>query len=339
MALLQAQYVVENNTMLKERIPAETVANLPLFYANLKADPKLMNAFLTDMIDKIALVSVIRQNYNNPLSVLKTGSKSLGRFVEQTHTNPVKAEAYDQSATTLLTVREPDVATEYFQRNRQDKYPITLNEPLIREAFQSWENLQDQLDEIVNALYTGGYIDEWTLMKQLFENFNADGKLITVENDFTDPVVGAKGIFKKLKTYSKQLASPSTAFNTHSIAAPNKRITWTAPENQIILVRDDVLVEMDVEYLAGVFNLHKVEVDKQIISIPNFGFTATGDNSPIQAIICDKAFVRVWDDLNELRTFDNPETLNLTYFYHVWQTMGLSNFANHIAIVDPAVEP
>lgn len=337
MAKLQAQYVVSNNEMLSNRIPADTLSNISLFYANLKSDPALMNEFLTDMIDKVALQSVIRQSFNNPLAVLKSGTKPLGRFVELIHSNPVKAEAYDPNATSLLTVRKPDVATEYFQINRQDKYPITLNEPQIKQAFSSWEALQDLMNEIVNGLYTGSYIDEWTLMKQLFQNYLADGKLITVENNFTDNAAGAKGLFKGLKTYSKAIASPSTTFNAYSIGnETNPRVTWADPKDQVILVRDDVLIEMDIEYLAGVFNLSKVEPDKQIISIPNFGFMGnTYENSPIQAIICDRAFIKVYDDLAELRNFDNPETLNLTYFYHVWQTMGLSNFASHVAIIDP----
>lgn len=337
MSQLQAKYIVQNNKMLKDRITPASLNNIALFNAELTSDPKLMNAFLTDLIDKVAITTVIKRNFNNPLGVLKSGSKPLGRFQENIHVNPVKAEEYDAEATTLLNIRKPDVATEYFQMNRQDKYPITINKAIMQQGFTSWEALSELTDEIVNNIYSGAYIDEWVLMKQLFEDFNKAGDLITVENDFSDVVTGSKSLFKKLKTFSQQLSTPTTTFNAYTQKHTDKpRVTWVEPKNQIILVRQDVLVEMDVEYLAGVFNLSKVELDKQIIAVPDFGYTADGKTSNIQAIICDKAFINVKDDLNELRTFDNPETLNLTYFYHVWQTLGLSRFASHIAIVDPA---
>lgn len=336
MGKLQAKYVVQNNDVLRTRIPEDTLNNLPLFYAQLKENPKLMNAFLTDLIDKVGITSLVRQNWRNPLEIFSKGGKPLGRFIENIHVNPVKAEPYKNDATTLLNIRKPDVASEYYQMNRQDKYPITINKPMIQQAFVSWESLDDLIDNIVNSIYTGNYIDEWVLTRNLLSS-NVENMVTDELENSDDLAKKSKEILKKLKYYSKAISDPSTNYNMFTKEhQDNARITWVAPEDQCILIRSDVLIDIDVEYLAGVFNLSKVEPDKQIISIPTFTIGENPDKPEIQAIICDKNFLKSYDDLTELRDFDNPETLNFTYFYHVWQTMGLSKFANHVALVNKA---
>jgi hypothetical protein len=63
------------------------------------------------------------------------------------------------------------------------------------------------------------------------------------------------------------------------------------------------------------------------------GFASQG----LQAVLIDKEFFMVYDNLQKLETVRNSKGLYWNYFYHVWQTMSASRFANAVAFVSGAV--
>ena len=51
----------------------------------------------------------------------------------------------------------------------------------------------------------------------------------------------------------------------------------------------------------------------------------------------DKSFFMVYDMLQKMETIRNPKGLYWNYFYHVWQVLSASRFANAVAFVSGTV--
>lgn len=319
------------SAMYQERVPTATRDNLADIGEVVLNDEDIKNEFLNTLVNKIALQIVHNKTFRNPLAVLKKGSVPLGRNIEEIYTNPVTGTIYDATGADLLKRELPDVKTIYHTMNRQGKYKTTVSHSQLTAAFRSYADMEKLLNSIVNSIYSGDNIDEYLLMKQLFANAITSGKIKTVnglalpENEET-----SKALVKAIKTTGLSMTNPSTAFNTYydvnkgTDAKPV--ITWTPLENQILLLRNDVAVNMDVEMLAKAFNVSYVDFAQRTLLVDSFG-----TDQSVLAVLCDEAYVQVRDHLQQMKTFENGEGLYHNYIYHHWQSYSLSLFANAVA--------
>lgn len=315
----------------QNRVPLATQTNIDTVGRQILSYTTTTNEFLSALINKIAFTLVINKTWSNPLAVLKKGDKPLGKDIEVIHTNPAKAESYEDSedfGARLLEQVKPDVATEYYRVNRRDQYTVSVNRQSLRFAFTSWDNLESLLNEIVNSLYSGDYIDEFILTKDLFAKGVTNAEIKTVDSvEVTDEASG-KQLIKDIKTASSAFTYPSTLWNSYD---GGERMTWTPKENQLLIVRSDLINLIDVDVLAQAFNIGKLDFMAQTLEVDNFG-----SNEDIQAILLDRAAVQVWDDLTELTEFYNPKSMVWNYYWNHWQTFALSKLANAVAFVKPA---
>jgi hypothetical protein len=63
------------------------------------------------------------------------------------------------------------------------------------------------------------------------------------------------------------------------------------------------------------------------------GFSSSG----LEAVLIDKDWFMVYDNELSMETIRNPKGKYWNYFYHVWQTLSVSRFANAVAFVSGAV--
>jgi uncharacterized protein YjdB len=90
-----------------------------------------------------------------------------------------------------------------------------------------------------------------------------------------------------------------------------------------------VYTKIKIRVLAGVFNLSEAEMKSKIITVDSFG-KATN----VIAMLIDDAFVQVYDDLEDMDSFYNPQAKYWNYWLDHWQTLSFSYFANACAFVD-----
>lgn len=292
----------------------------------------IQNAFLDALVNKIYLQIIHNRSFTNPLAILKRGGAPLGSTVEEIHVNPAEAMRYDPTATTLLTQHAPDAAAVYHSLNRQDVYPLTISRDDLRQAFTSWQAFGDMIDANTNALYSGSYIDEFNLMLSLFSGaVDIDAIRTMVVDPITDET-SAKAMIKTMRALNRKFQLPSTLYNSYAQQAgegASPRKTWCRPEDIIVIIPADTEAALDVDVLAAAFNIDRAQfIANQVIIVDSFG-----TDSPIQAVMCDRAFTQVYDNLQVAEPFRNPQTLSVTYFLHVWQTYSASPFANAVAFI------
>ena len=314
------------------RIPKATKDNLSEVGQAIMKYQATENEFLSALVNKVAMTIVHSKTFKNPLSVLKKGGVPLGKNIEEIFTNPATSEVFDPTGATLLNRNIPDVKAIYHSMNRQGKYKVTVSKAMMIQAFTSYEALEKLLNNIVNSIYSGDNLDEFILMKNLVASGIEGGKIKTVEVDEVVDTDTAKSLVKAIKTIGQDMAFPSSKYNCYKELNDTEEqevtpvVTWTPIENQVLIIRNDISVEVDVELLAKAFNVSYTDLKQRTLIVDNFG-----TDKDTYCMLCDEALFQVYDNLQQMENFHNGEGLYDNYIYHHWQTYSLSLFANAIA--------
>lgn len=326
----------------KDRVPLATQENITAVGNPLTEYKDSMNEFLTTLINRIGLTLIRNKEFNNPLSILKQGGLPLGLDIQDIYVNPAEATEYNVKSTDLLSQTVPDVKSVYYRQNRRNRYCVTITKSDIKTAFTSFDSLDKLITGITNSLYSGNYIDEFLLCKNLFASAFENGKIKYTELATPTDEQTGKAFVKTLRNAYNNFKYPSSAWNvwadlqTDDDKKKKPVITWTNPEDIRVVITSEIESTLDVEVLASAFNMDKTVLLGNILTVDNFGVDSKGVASRVNAVIFDKTFTQIWDTENSFEVFNNPSNLTQNLYYHVWQTYATSPFANALAIVSPA---
>lgn len=314
------------------RVPLATQNNIQEVGNPILAYQSTQNEFLNALVNKIAFSIVTSRIAENPLKILKKGTVPLGQDIEDIFVNMAKAKRYDPDGKNLLQREIPDIKSAYYRLNRQDMYKVTISNDQLRLAFTSYEQLESLIAGIVNSLYSGDNFDEFLIMKNLVVSAVNNNVVKTeVTTKITDET-SAKSFVKKLRSISSLMKFPSSNYNNYVNYSGDTEqspiVTWSPVERQLLLIRSDILAEIDVDVLAVAFNMSKTDFLGRILEVDKFD-----EGGKIQAILCDESFFQCWDNLTQMTEFYNGEGLYWQYMWHHWQTMAVSPFANAIVFL------
>ena len=329
-----------SSDVFKSIVPNATETNIQSIGNILLNDayqPQL-NEFITNLINRIGLTIVRNKSFTNPLAMFKKGSVPLGTDIQDIYTNPAEEEEYEYSneaMAKLLTINDPDTHVAYYRRNRKGLYEKTLPPELLQGAFVSWDKFNEMITSITNSLYSGNYIDEFKYTKMLVDGAYDNGKVVVETVSAVNNEATAKAFLKKCRALYNKMSKPSKKYNAYTkfSGAKGEITTWTEPERICIIVSADVMAEVDVEALASAFNIDKADFIGRVIQIDEF------DNPEIQAVICDEAWLQIYDSVFTMKTFENGRTLSWKYMLHVWQTYAICPFANAICLATAEPKP
>lgn len=315
----------------QERVPVAEQTSIEAVGSPILTYQSTQNEFLTALVNRIALSIIQNKSAKNPLAVLKKGTMPLGSDIQEIFTNMAKDTGFDGKGDKLLTKTTPDVKSLYHRINRKGQYPVTITKPQLQTAFTSYGELEKMLSSIVTAMYSGDSYDEFILMKNLFASAITDDKIVKVNVSHVKDEATGKAFIKAVKNASSAFTFPSSAFNKYFDNRPDSDngdpiTTWTPIEDQVLVVRADVMNEIDVDVLAAAFNMDKVTFLANTLKVDNFG-SATD----CLAVLIDRSWVQVYDNLFETSEFYNSQGLYWNYWLNHWQTYSYSLFANAVA--------
>jgi len=321
------------STEYSDRVPSAVQASIETIANPILDRLDVANEFVASLIGMVAMQMIRQRIATNPLSTLKKGTVPLGSDIQEIITNMAVDQGFDGTGSKLLTRTIPDVKVLYHRRNRQSQYPSTISRQKLATAFQSWEKLEELLSSVINSMYSGDNRDEFLLTKNTFADAIANDKIVSISVPHYEEAGAIKKITKDIIKASKMLKYPSDKWNAYNLNRPTSDIgkpleTWTPLENQILLIRADIMTEIEVEELAVAFNMDKVSFMSRVVEVDNFG-SAVG----CYAILCDESYVEVKDNLFEMSSFYNGQGLYWNYWLNHWQTYSLSLFANSVAFI------
>ena len=306
------------------------------------------NAFINAIVNRIAMTIITSKLWSNPWTVFKRGYMELGETVEEIFVNLAKPHSYDPvTAQNEIFKREiPDIRAAFHTMNYQKFYKATIQNDQLRQAFISWQGITDLIAKIVDAMYTGQNYDEYTVMKYMVARsiLNGDVAYKAVPNVFQtsdDIVYGARSISTDM-TFLKTNYNRAGVYNS------------TLRDDQYIIISADMEALVDVGVLARAFNMEYAEFLGHVIIVDSFAshdtarlaelfgndsnYTAfTSDDitalGNIAAIIVDRDWWMIFDNLQNFTQNYNGEGLYWQYWLHAWKTFSISPYANACAIV------
>ena len=316
-------------------------------------NPATMNEFLGALVNRIGLVLITSKNYMNPWAPFKKGTLELGETIEEFFVNIAKVQEFNpENAETNIYKREiPDVRAAFHIMNYQKQYKATIANDQLRQAFLSWQGITDLIARIVDSMYTGMNYDEFQTMKYMLAKHILNGQLY-VDTVSATSADNAPAIVTEIKGISNLLTFMSTEYNMAGVH------TFTPKEDQIIILNSRFDSIMDVNVLAAAFNIPYAQFMGQRVLVDSFGALDTerlnmlfGNNpdyeeigssnlqllDAIPAVVVDRNFFMVFDNLQTFTENYNGEGLYWNYWLNAWKTFSVSPFSN--AIVFNSVAP
>lgn len=320
------------STQFQQYVPLANAENVAQVGAGILMTSALANEFITSLVERIGLVVIRKVTLKNQLKRFKKGQMPQGRTIEEIFIDLAEEHQYDaEDAENTVFKREiPDVKTLFHERNRQGFYKQTIQDDSLKSAFTSWGNFEGFLAGIINALYNGAEVDEFKYMKLLIDNYFSKNLFTNVKvDDPTASTTAATEFIKKLRATALKMTLASGSRDYNSLAVH----TRSDMDSLHLIIDADLLATVDVDVLAKAFNMDKTNFMGHITVID--GFASDG----LEAVLIDEQFFMVYDTLQKMETIRNPQGLYWNYFFHTWQVLSTSRFANAVAFVSGDVAP
>ena len=316
-----------------DRIPEATQDNLKDIGKALFSYEPAMNQFLNELINRIGMTYVHTKLYNNKLKFLKRGYLEYGDSIQELFVDLAKAVHFVPVPATgnecdVYKQYKPEIVSAFHRVNREDTYPITINEEMLKRAFTGYQAFSSFVAGIFNSVYRADEVDEYILFKQLLGETLKNSYLVQVTKPTDRTTSEAFSI--AMRSNGLALEYVSRKYNSAGVA------TNTDLSEQILILRSDIVPVIDVTQLANNFNLNLAQpISGRIIVIDDFG---QGNDNIIGGII-DRDFSMIYDTVYKTESIYNPRHLYWNYFLHHHQIIASSPFANAIGFTTETITP
>lgn len=331
----------------RDSVPEVTeYTQLPVVGSVIYGTPALANEFINSLVNRIALVRAKSLSFNNPFRWAKKGYLEYGETIEEIFVEIAKANLYkpDEAYKEELRRTMPDVKAAFHAINWKVKYPLTIQDDDLRQAFLTPDGVTDLIARIVDSVYKGAEYDEYLLIKyMIIKGYNAnDIKRVVTAGTMDDYAISFRSL-------SNQFLFPSKKFNAYPVKNNCPR------ERQHIIMAADFNAAFDVSVLASAFNMEKADFVGQLTLVDDFTsfdnerfaeivaesnsvelvteeeLTAMGN---VKAMLMDEEWFQIYDNLAKMTEAYVASGLYWNYFYHNWKTVSWSPFANAVAFED-----
>lgn len=323
-------------------------------------DPYAWNAWQTALVNMVWKVYVNNLYWRNPwVDLTDKGTLELGETAEEVWIDLAFVENYTYEDTEMLLANTvPDVKSAFHSVNYQKRYRVTINRPMLEQAFQSFEGLGSFVERVRDTLFNSAQYDSFLTAKYLLARAIVDGKMHVVEvpqmNNQKDNIEEIAAI---IRTTSNDLTFPDTAFNEAGVYNSTER------EKQVLIQTTKFNGYMSVKVLANAFNMDEARFLGQQLLSNKFSFTDAEkkrlallfEDDPyykeisedeaealenVYAVHLDKDWFFILHKLFEFRTFENGYTLTENNYLHDWKVVSHSPFRNAVvySIATPTVE-
>ena len=312
--------------------------------------PALQNEFVSALINRIGWVMITSKTYSNPWAMFKKGMLEFGETIEDVFVNIAKPFEYDvEGSESKVFKREiPDVRAAFHVMNYQKFYKATIQQEQLRQAFLAWDGVTDFIAKIVDSMYTAANTDEFLVMKYMLAVNILNGRLTPVTVTTISNEATAKGFVSTVKATSNKLEFMGTKYNLAGV------YTHTPKDEQYIILNSDVEATIGVDVLAVSFNMEQAQFMGHRVLVDGFGeldvarlnklFANDGNYheftdaelaalNAIPAVIVDKDFFMIFDNMLKFTEQYNGEGLYWNYWYHVWKIFSVSPYANNAVFV------
>lgn len=336
---------VSEGTIYHQYLPiVDDNTDIAAFGTPILNNTPVMNEFMNRLVNRIVYTSFENKYFNNPLQILEGDRIPLGYSGQEIYINPAKGRKYDVNDFAGLLVKyESDLKVQYTTVNMDLQYPVTVSRHKLKQAFVSWDALDNFVMELSNSLYNGAYIDEFRFTKGLVSAAYSSNQVQVRTISAVSSEATAKTFVQTARELFLNMQLPSTEYNAWTKVGGYGRevLTYSRPEDIVFLIRNDVRAYLDVNVLAEAFNMSKADLLGRIIPVDNFdqyddNGTKIFDGSAIIGFIGDSSWFRIKRQDMYLDEFYNANNRTWQYYLNLTKMYNYSLFANGVVLATSA---
>ena len=284
-----------------------------------------VDMFYNYLVDQVAMQIITDVRFNDPLGDLYKGTIPEGRIIQDI--SPISGydfEEYDvqdfeDDVTNPYKKKKDKLSVYYMTTEAYKKVKTTYSRKQVLSAFQTAYGIDALVNALVTLLYTKKNAWRYNAKKQAIASPNfVTRKVVTSYEDFTLKV---KDLIDELQ-YSY---NSSWKYNRAVIPKP------VSFNDIVIIMKAKYKNRIDVEYLAGLYNVSFAELKGKIKYIDEF----PGMPQRV-AVICDVRGLYFYQVLNMDTDLFNPADITTNRWVHFWEMIESCPNYNAIAFDEVA---
>lgn len=351
-------YFLNQNPELKEEIDLPVQGQSTVEIGRIIVDNSRYRNKFINTINLIGLTVIKENRWENPWqSFTDKGRLRFGQQIREIILDLAKVHDYNENyenKTKFLSTEVPNIYQYLHQLNYQKWYETTVNDGLLRMAFDNEEQdgLYTFINECVSNLYETYNYDKYLVDKYQLCRRIVDGTIAVKTIDTTSKT--AREILSEMKGVANLMAFKSPNYNPAGVRRATKL------ENQFLMLDAKRQAINSTEVLATSYFLNEAEMktnsalidtfsetdDARLVELLEGAYTpfTDGEKTQLQRVlgmlIADDFFMDYYYALDESQEgkeqteFRNPTSLDRNIFLHTWQVISTSPFANCCVFVD-----
>lgn len=280
-------------------------------------------SFLNSVVDKIGRQEFSDKAFTNPLARLKKGFIEGPSDIEEIYIARISGSAPDPTGANSLDRTKPTVSVQYHRQNYARQYTTTVQDKEVRKGFLTSGGVNTVSNHIIQSLHSGAEYEEYQETLDYLVEL-AKSAPATAITEITLPTDSATSVAftKAIKKTIKRMGDPSTTYSTVE--------NFSKPNELILAIDREIMIEMDVEMLANAFNITKQQLTEcTILEIPSLSYmnsATTPKKVSIGAILFDEKAIQIHDTFYSIESVRNAKGKFTNYFLDVEKMFSYSNF-------------
>ena len=283
------------------------------------------NQFLNALVNKIAYQKVDAPQASNPFDKYWGFPINYGDTIENVFVPLKQGKKFNSDATNPFAKDKPEVIPLYGQINYDMQYKVTIEDALLRRAAFNEYGFMQLIEQILGNQPKARALDHYWATLTMLNNPDIFANGIEEIVDEGDAKVNAENITKKIIDVVSSFQLPVNTNNKLQQYNP------TELSKCLLIIKQDVLNSINLDYLAGVYNLSKVDLIKNIIPVASFqtlneSGETIGDDITFMVIDTDGLDMhKALEDGGELY---NPEGKYTNHYLNSWAVFGFKYYYN-----------
>lgn len=289
------------------------------------------NEFISTLINKIVYSKVDRMEFANPFKKYESYPVRFGDTIENIFTELPVGYTFDKDSTDPFAKVVPSVKTLYATINYEMQYCTTIQDSLLRRAALNEFGFMQLIESILANMGTAKSVDEYTATIQMLNNADlyAGGFEELDVSDAPSASEQYKAVTQKIVDTVTDFAIPCKDNNKLKV------LNVTDKKNVLLVIKQSLLNHINLDYLAGVFNLSKVDLIANIIPVRSFKTVQDNGSSDPTAIGEDLDFVildtkgfDIHPALEDSGMIYNPKGKYTNHYTNSWKIISYKYFHN-----------
>lgn len=283
------------------------------------------NQFLSALVNKIVYQSVDSMEFSNPFKKFDGRPINYGETIENIFVEMPQGYKFDPNATNPFAKKKPSVKTLYASINYDMQYKITIEDSLLRRAALNEYGFMNLIDTILAQLQKRVSLDEYFATIGMLNNediYAAGFEEISVSSNKKER---AEKVTRTIINTMSRFTLPGNGNNALGVLQSSRK------EDVLLIIKAELLNDINLDYLAGVYNLSKVDLLSQIIPIDSFVTTnASGESqgTDIDFVMLDTKGFDIHTNLQDGGMIYNPEGKYTNHYANLWKVLSFKYFYN-----------